>query len=185
MAGRARQAIQRAFLQLLEERPVSQITVRDIVDACGLNRNTFYYHFQDLPHLVEAIVEEEGDRLVCQHPSVDSVEECLMAVLSFALEHRRAVLHLYHSAGRDVFERYQWRICGHVVATYVDAVLVGRAVSAEDRGLLIDYFTCMCFGFAMGWLESGMQEQVLTGFRRICALKRGDLEEMIARCETR
>ena len=37
-----------AFWQLLEEKPFNKITVQNIVERCHLNRNTFYYHFQDI-----------------------------------------------------------------------------------------------------------------------------------------
>ena len=38
----AREAIKAAALRLLEERPLREITVNDIVQECGVNRNTFY-----------------------------------------------------------------------------------------------------------------------------------------------
>ena len=37
-----------AFWQLLEEKNFNKITVQNIVERCALNRNTFYYHFQDM-----------------------------------------------------------------------------------------------------------------------------------------
>ncbi|WP_277934391.1 TetR family transcriptional regulator [Parablautia intestinalis] len=40
-------------MKLLNERPVSQITVKDIGEDCGINCNSFYYHYQALPSLVE------------------------------------------------------------------------------------------------------------------------------------
>ena len=46
-----------AFWQLLEKKPYNKITVQDIVDHCHVNRNTFYYHFQDIPSLTEWSVE--------------------------------------------------------------------------------------------------------------------------------
>ena len=58
MPSFTRQAIMKAFMQLLEERPLNKITVKDIVEVCGINRNTFYYHFEDIPSLIEAIVKE-------------------------------------------------------------------------------------------------------------------------------
>lgn len=41
-----------AFWEILEEKPYNKITVQDIVDRCQVNRNTFYYHFQDIPWLL-------------------------------------------------------------------------------------------------------------------------------------
>ena len=49
---RARASIIEAFAQLLEERPINKITVKDIVNRCDINRNTFYYHFPDIPSLL-------------------------------------------------------------------------------------------------------------------------------------
>ncbi len=37
----------KALKQMIKERPFSKITVQDIVAACNINRNTFYYHFEN------------------------------------------------------------------------------------------------------------------------------------------
>ena len=37
-------AIEESFIRLLNERPLDKITIKDIVDDCGISRNTFYYH---------------------------------------------------------------------------------------------------------------------------------------------
>ena len=44
MANFTKQAIKASFLQLPNEQPLSKISVRDIVERCGINRNSFYYH---------------------------------------------------------------------------------------------------------------------------------------------
>lgn len=46
MANFTKQAIKAAFLELLDEKPLNKISVRDIVERCGINRNSFYYHFR-------------------------------------------------------------------------------------------------------------------------------------------
>ena len=56
---RTRASIIEAFAQLLEERPINKITVKDIVKRCDINRNTFYYHFPDIPSLLLEMMEEE------------------------------------------------------------------------------------------------------------------------------
>lgn len=34
-------AIEESFIRLLNERPLDKITIKDIVDDCGISRNTF------------------------------------------------------------------------------------------------------------------------------------------------
>ena len=47
-----KEIIKDTFWELLEEKPYNKITVQDIVNRCRVNRNTFYYHFQDIPTLM-------------------------------------------------------------------------------------------------------------------------------------
>jgi AcrR family transcriptional regulator len=56
MSNFTKEAIKQSFIKLLEARPLKQITVRDIVEDCGINRNSFYYHFPDVPTLLEEII---------------------------------------------------------------------------------------------------------------------------------
>ena len=41
MPNFTKMAIKASFIKLLNERPLNQITVKDIVLDCGINRNTF------------------------------------------------------------------------------------------------------------------------------------------------
>lgn len=183
MADFTRKAIRDSFVKLLNEKPLKQITVRDIVDDCGVNRNTFYYHFQDIPQLVETIVREEAERVIQEHPPIRSMEDCLNAIIGFALENRQAVLHIYRSVNRDTYEQHQWRVCEHAATAYFDALAAGKSVSEADRKIIIEYVKCVSFGLVIDWLEMGMREDIQVFARRLCQLKQGDLEEMISRCE--
>ena len=53
MSGFTKDIIARTLIELLDEKPMSKVTVKDIVERCGVNRNTFYYHFHDIPAVVE------------------------------------------------------------------------------------------------------------------------------------
>jgi AcrR family transcriptional regulator len=63
MKTNTRENIKGCFLELLEESPFSHITVKDIVERCAINRNTFYYYFQDMAALAEAVQAQVGDTL--------------------------------------------------------------------------------------------------------------------------
>ena len=42
---------------------------QDIVEKCGINRNSFYYHYQDLPALIEEIIKEEAEAIIRKYGS--------------------------------------------------------------------------------------------------------------------
>ena len=64
---------------MLEERPLSDITVKDIAEKCEINRNSFYYHYADLPTLVEDVITEEADKIMEKYDSFESLEKCFHA----------------------------------------------------------------------------------------------------------
>ena len=64
MANFTEKAIKASFLKLLNERPLTKITVRDIVEDCGINRNSFYYHYRDIPALLEELITEQADNIL-------------------------------------------------------------------------------------------------------------------------
>ena len=139
MPNFTKKAIKETFIKLLDERPLNQITVKDIVEDCGINRNSFYYHYADLPALLEEVVAEDLKEIMESHPTVASLEEGFDTVVESILRRKRAVLHIYNSLSRDVFQRYLMDVCQYVVATYVGSALEDREMSGEDRAVFIRY----------------------------------------------
>lgn len=181
MPNFTKMAIKSTFIKLLNEKPLSQITVKDIVEECGVNRNSFYYHFQDIPALVEEIVTEEADRIIAEYPSIDSIEQALNVAMDFARKNRRAILHIHNSANRDIYEQYLWKVCQHVVSSYVNAAFADKPIADSDRELLIRFYKCECFGMVMEWMSSGMRDDMPEQIRRLCELRKGMAEEMVER----
>ena len=182
MADFTKKAIRDAFLELLEEKPLKQISVRDIVESCGINRNTFYYHYQDIPQLLESIISEDAQQLVTAHPDFDSMESCLNTIIDFAMQNKTMVMHIYKSVNRDVFEKHLWWVSEYVMTRYVDGLLHGRKISSADRETIIIYVKTVGFGLVLGWLETGMSDEIRTFTHRMCQLKLGDLDSLIEQC---
>ena len=171
MQNFTRRAIKESFLKLLNQRPLNQITVKDIVEDCGINRNSFYYHFSDLPALVEEIMAERVSAMVENHPTVDSVQEGADAIVEFVMHNKRAIYHIYNSVSRDVFERHLMEVCRYVVTTYLDGML--EEVEEADRDAILRFHRCACFGSVIDWLNGGMKDDVSDYFRRIRQLRLG------------
>lgn len=180
MANFTRMAIKETFIRMLEERPLSEITVKDIVEQCGINRNSFYYHYQDLPALIEEIVKEEAEAIIRAYPSVTTIVEGFDAVTEFASHRKKAIMHIYRSVSREVFERNLMMVCEYFVRSYVDTALAQESIPDEDRKTIIDYYKCVCFGLTIDWLNGGMGEAYIRSIRRIFLLKKDMAAEIAA-----
>ena len=160
MSNLTERAIKEAFIKLLGEKPLAQISVRMIVEECGINRNSFYYHFQDIPTLLGEIIREEVDRIITQYPTITSLDQCVDVALRFALANKRAVYHIYNSVSRDLYESALMKICEYLVTAYLDTAFGKGTVDEYDRAVIIRFTKCEIFGLACDWVENGMNALV-------------------------
>lgn len=135
-----RAAIINAFWQLLDEKPYNKITVKNIVERCQVNRNTFYYHFHDIPELLETIIKERADAIIHTHYKLGSPLDCILPLIQYSTERKNAILHIYHSLHREIFLDHLNRIALYIVKEYVDTLSTTILLSAEDQKLLVRFY---------------------------------------------
>ena len=106
MPSFTKKAIMESFVHLIEKKPLEKITVRDVVDECGINRNTFYYYFQD----IYAVLEDHCDMALATLSEEKSPQNLLLGLLrlsrSFTATHPKAAKMLSFSLGHEGLERY-------------------------------------------------------------------------------
>ncbi len=71
--AKTRNKISKAFLPLYAERPLQQISIKALTTAAGINRGTFYLHYQDLNELVTAIENEQIEALAYLSRNADTL----------------------------------------------------------------------------------------------------------------
>ena len=177
MSNLTKEAIKNSFLKLLNERPLTRITVREIAADCGINRNSFYYHYHDIPEMMEEIVKDEATALIAAYPDISSLEECVEAVFSFVLENRRAINHIYHSVRREVFEQYLMRICDYTVTAWFDAASEGEGsglkTEGPDRSMVIRFIRYELFGACIDFMNEGMPPEAIEEAKKLLGLAVG------------
>lgn len=180
MPAFTKKAIADSFLKLLREKPLDKITIKDIVEDCGINRNTFYYHFSDIPALVEMILKMETERVLGERLGEDSWEEGFIAAARFALENKRSVYHIYNSVNREVFEQYLNQIGMGVMEHFVEKAAEGYDVLEEDKKLMAAFYRSALTGMILDWLGSGMKYEPEAVIRRLGVMLDGNIERVFA-----
>lgn len=158
MANFTQNAIKEALATLLEEKPLNKITVKNIVETCGINRNSFYYHYPDIPSLLIEMVNETADRVITKYPSIDSLEHGLEVSLDFVLEHKKMMEHIYNSVSRDLLETNLMKISEYVVRNYYNKLSEEYVLSEEEKELIIRFYKCECFGFIIDCINKGLSD---------------------------
>ena len=100
------QALMQALWNMLEVKPLDKITVKDIVTACGINRNTFYYHYEDIYALLEDCFRSETEQILNETEAHESFYEDFLRSAAFIFDHKKAVIHIFESKSRDIIRQY-------------------------------------------------------------------------------
>ena len=96
---RTKQSLVAALKKSMEKKPLSKITVSELVTACNINRKTFYYHFQDIYALLKWMLEQEAIEVVKNFNLVVNAEEAIRFVMNYADENKHIINGAFDSMG--------------------------------------------------------------------------------------
>ena len=181
MAAFTERAIAECFMSLLNEKTLDKITVKDIVDTCGINRSTFYYYYEDVYDLLNKILEFETGKITESHKECDTWVEGVEEAMSFALMNKKAVMHIYKSVSREKLEKYIRSVVSSAMISAIRHQAKDTDASQDDIALVADVYMYMLVGMIFKWLEDGMLEEPMDTIRKLGFLLEGNIHEMLLR----
>lgn len=103
---RAKQNICSSLKELMQHKSFSKITVSELTKKCRINRNTFYYHFEDIYAALKWMFEQEAIEIVRQYDFLLDYEEVVSFVYDYVAGNSYVINCAYDSLGRDVLKRF-------------------------------------------------------------------------------
>lgn len=97
---RTKRQLDAALRRLLEEKPLERIRVRELTERCGIRRQSFYYHFPDVPALFEWSLARETEALLEERERCLTWRQALGALLERIRENRAYYRALLEGRGR-------------------------------------------------------------------------------------
>lgn len=149
-------AIETAFVKLLNERNFEKVMVKDIVEECGLTRNTFYYYYEDTYNIVADILERDIQRVIRELDDGVSLEEATTDIFEFLDENHRIAKHLFTSGKKDDMYGYVKSATEIVMRHWVDVQLKNGEVSESDKRRMANICKFVVQGTLEEWIERGM-----------------------------
>ncbi|MCI5649949.1 MAG: TetR/AcrR family transcriptional regulator C-terminal domain-containing protein [Fusicatenibacter sp.] len=101
-----KRALSSSLKKLMQQKPFSKITVSNLISDSGLNRNTFYYHFEDIYALLRWTLEQEAIEVVRQFDLMVDYEDAIRFVLDYLQANNAMLKNIYDSLGRDELKRF-------------------------------------------------------------------------------
>ncbi|MBS6844258.1 MAG: TetR/AcrR family transcriptional regulator C-terminal domain-containing protein [Clostridiales bacterium] len=179
-----RNMIRNVFIEMLDERPFDEITVTDLVTRCEINRKTFYYYYQDLYAVLTEIFESELEAVLGGVKEHVTWEEGIAQAVQIALQHKRAIYHVYHSMQRETLEKYLYNVAGEVMHRYVERQSAGIHASQGDKDIIAQFYQSALTEMVLNWIGQGMKEDGLEMITRMGQLFDGNIRASLKRSES-
>ena len=173
-----------AFWKLLEEKPYKKITVRDIVDRCQVNRNTFYYHFEGIPSLLMRALSLWSEEILSDTQYTERPLLTLIPLADACRNHRSAILNLRNSRAWEesvlpLVEDYCRKAAAIWVSGMPGRTPSGERLTSEDKALLSRFLKSAAFGCITDWVDSGMQTDLSAEILRVLKITGQDSDSSV------
>ncbi len=158
MAHSTKWLMAESLKKLLNTKPLDKITVKELVEDCGVNRQTFYYNFKDIYDLLEWAFEEDARHLLEEKKNYDNWQEVFWAAFHYLLDNKVLVLNTFNSVGRSYLEN---RLKARLMPV-VRNMLKQRAGSLEmsdlDKDFLVHLYTVGLISVMFDWFANNMRD---------------------------
>ncbi len=181
MSKLTKKTLSDALLSLLDEKPISKITITDITDRADVNRHTFYYHFKNIDDLISYYFSEKADQLIKRHSLHASWEDSFLSLLEFAKENSKYILIIIHSPSSNVLYRLFNELASSFLVKFVDKFDEGSELNEADKKFIVDFYKHAVVGIILDWLDSYMMESPKKLIAKIDIMLSGQIKSCVDR----
>jgi probable dihydroxyacetone kinase regulator len=144
--------IAQTLRDLMKSTSLDKISVQDIVAASGLNRKTFYYHFQDKQALICWIFDSEFASITDLNNNGTIIEE----LIAHLYENKDFYVAALTSDVQNNLTEHLFKIAYHAIIMKIMKILGTREMAPENMRLIANYFSNAIIGTLTQWAKAGM-----------------------------
>lgn len=179
MSQTTKRAIVASLKKLLAQKPLDKITVIDIVEDCEVNRQTFYYHFQDIYDLIEWMFLSESAKVLDGNKTYGTWQRGFLQIFQYVEDNKALVTNIYHSISRTHLEQFLCREAYNLLIGVINEMSVEMSIHDEDKDFIANFYKFAFVGLMLDWIEKGMKAEPAKIVENIGILVHGDISKAL------
>lgn len=184
MASSTKHALADALKQMMEVKPIAKITVKDLVEICNVNRQTFYYHFDDVYDLLEWVFEEDANHILPEEVVYEHWQQDVLIFFKYLSDNASFTLNVYHSDSRLYMLKYLKARLESCIRSFADIVSEGMNIDKQDYDFVIEFYSNGIIGLIAQWMDMNMQPPKVITKERLLRVLEDSVENMLARFQS-
>ncbi len=153
-----KKAIADGFKALMAKKPFEKITISDITSFCGLNRQTFYYHFQDKYELLNHIFYNEVITIMNSELTFENWSDKLLEVLVVIKNSSKFYSNALNTEYGNEFRNYLFSVSTDIFNSIIDKITQGYYLEPLDKQFISEFFSYGIAGTIIKWVTTGMKK---------------------------
>lgn len=147
-----------ALEALLEDVPLSRITVSAVARQAGTNRQTFYYHFETLDDLVTYLCQQKVQLLSSEVAACTNVRALFAALVGQVGENRAIFKKVLNGVGRGALREAFHDDAKAVLLKQARAVVdaYGAHPSTQELDFAVEYCVLASASVVAGWIDGAV-----------------------------
>ena len=144
----------------MAQKPLAKITVTEVMRTCGMTRQHFYYHFEDIYAAVRWLFEEEAVALLREREGVTLWQDGLLQLFRYLQENRAVCLCALNSLSREHLKRFFQMDLRAIIQNTVEEIAAQLHAQASERevALLTKFYVGALASIVEDWLLGEIQE---------------------------
>lgn len=180
MSDLTKKKLSDSLMQVLKNKPLDKITISDLTSVCGVNRQTFYYHFHDIYDLIDWIYVTKGEEAIGQNRTYTTWQEGLREIMKLMRHYREFVLQTFHSRSREHLQQILLLSSSRMIKRITQEVSAGR-LNPDDEQFIADFYKYAFTGIVLEWIDRGMKEDPAVIVRRMDLIVHGNIKDAAQR----
>ena len=182
MKSTSKEQIQSSFRHLIFVKSLDKITVRDIVEDCGLTRNTFYYHYEDIYDLFDDYLDMQTQQAWNSLPANTPWDRMLLTMICGIFDSPQTGRHIMNSKKSDTMRLYLNRLLEAVIDRYIHEKMSGLQVTSADRRMICDSVTHGIYGILEQWITGPDAPAMKSNLGRLLRSFEGGIRSALEYC---
>lgn len=153
-----KRAIASALKELTKKKSFEKITIQDITESCGLNRQTFYYHFQDKFELADWIYYNEAISIIIDDLTYENWDKKVLKLLTKMKDEKYFYENTLKLSVENGFREYLFRITSELFLSIVERIGINESMKEEEKNFISEFYAFGIVGVIISWAQHGMKE---------------------------
>ena len=184
MSQITKRALEQSLKNLLQQKPLSKITISDITEDCGISRMTFYYHFKDIYDLVEWACAEDAARALQNKKTYDTWQQGFVQIFHAVQENKVFVMNVYRCVNREQVEKYLVPLTDQLIMGVITERAAGMTVREADQQFIAQVYSYAFVGIMLDWIRDDLRADPEELVNRLAMVIRGGITQALERFRT-